>query len=789
MIAAFLVGHAVALYGSCEECQTCVKHCGRKCMDNAFGLEPKHEETREQWHHSVLALEDCCQADSQETRDEHVRHCVYNFAKLSTTCKQRVPLHVKVRTFGRCLASCGERYTETPANLELECCYETASKACGELFSMGQLQPEWELDDKRSELHNECFHYAMLHAQCPGVGELFAYNLANRTVEVRVNTADLEFQRQLPCAENATTKSAGCWQQHGHSERQWRLAAAADRDSLEVGRFYALLVYWLREYNEALGGEDMYPYKAGSRYLRAFMQQWSQWDILNDKRFRAELKRPSIAFPAVDDAQSREANAETGAAKDTQQNPLICANVTDPSVCSWRATFLELTRAHKVATTTDATPMVIMQALRLSLGDEAFAARTSPLVIDLLGYVPWRDRHHSHAYVLPWEVVAEDTRAVLGSRMGDTLKRLLPRVEHVLIRGYGPECPRVPRTSLRDDGWLDLELFPGFYAPTHPPPDLTLIEQGGLHDGTWISGEKYCGDPLGTAMTPADLRRGLKTVLTGKAMDHVLVLPCMWRQSIEALRDDGRLVFVTDYHEHEHRGTLNNLASLNVKVMHAFQSGFGDISPLSPEHRPRFDLLGSDPLLGGGGGVFRAQRRYRILMLNYTRVIAVSRNSYVVAFQGVALEGVNRDVMTAADKRRVQFDGFQDAAAKGVNPDGLTEADQRRLQYEACIGGWPRSDCNDIVQGNWKHQMRRLQFPRKRKDGGRVQVSRMARDGIKQIMREMKVYCDGQEFKVPLCGPRSMSSDDNVYDVPISQLPIPSGTSGQLVRGNGHDEL
>lgn len=101
-------------------------------------------------------------------------------------------------------------------------------------------------------------------------GEFFAYNLANHTVEVRVNAADLESQREWSCPENATTLSTGCWQEHGHPERQWRLAAAADRNSLEVGRFYALLVYWMREYADALGGEDKYPYKTGSRYFMKF---------------------------------------------------------------------------------------------------------------------------------------------------------------------------------------------------------------------------------------------------------------------------------------------------------------------------------------------------------------------------------------------------------------------------------------------------------------------------------------------------------------------------------------
>jgi len=262
----------------------------------------------------------------------------------------------------------------------------------------------------------------------------------------------------------------------------------------------------------------------------------------------------------------------------------------------------------------------------------------------------------------------------------------------------------------------------------------------------------------------------------------------MWRQSIEALRDEGRLVFVTDYHEHEHRGTLDNLASLNVKVKYAFKSGFGDISPLSPEFRPRFDMLGSDPLLEGGGGVFRAQRRYRILMLNYSRLVDLSRNSYVIAFQGAALEGVSRDVMTNAEQRHVQFDGYEEAAAKGVNPDGLTEADQRRQQYEACIGGWPINDCNEIVQGYWRNRMRflQLQLTSKMGLGSEAQEFNDAKtlEGIDHIMREMKVYCDGQAFKVPLCGMRVMSSDDNLNYVPLSHMPTPGHLSSEL-----HDEL
>lgn len=143
--------------------------------------------------------------------------------------------------------------------------------------------------------------------------------------------------------------------------------------------------------------------------------------------------------------------------------------------------------------------------------------------------------------------------------------------------------------------------------------------------------------------------------------------------------------------------------------------------------------------------------------------------------------------MTSAEQRQVQLDGYVAAAAKGVNPDGLTEADQRRLQYEACVGGWPIDDCNEIVQGYWSKRMRFLQLSSKKGHDSEAQELNHAKtlESLDHIMREMKVYCDGQAFKAPLCGMHALSTDDNINDnVPLSHLPTPSHPSS-----GRHDEL
>ena len=58
----------------------------------------------------------------------------------------------------------------------------------------------------------------------------------------------------------------------------------------------------------------------------------------------------------------------------------------------------------------------------------------------------------------------EATRVFWGAQIGAALRRMLPLVPRFLVRGFGPEAPRLAPTPLDDDGWLVLELIPGLCA-------------------------------------------------------------------------------------------------------------------------------------------------------------------------------------------------------------------------------------------------------------------------------------------------------------------------------------
>ena len=89
--------------------------------------------------------------------------------------------------------------------------------------------------------------------------------------------------------------------------------------------------------------------------------------------------------------------------------------------------------------------------------------------------------------VTPWEDVAAATAERWGSLIGGALRRLLPSVERVAVRGIGPEAPSLAATAMRPDGWLTLELVNGVYAPPAVAADVTLLENSGMHDDLWPS--------------------------------------------------------------------------------------------------------------------------------------------------------------------------------------------------------------------------------------------------------------------------------------------------------------
>ena len=229
------------------------------------------------------------------------------------------------------------------------------------------------------------------------------------------------------------------------------------------------------------------------------------------------------------------------------------------------------------------------------------------------------------------------TKLFLGESTGATLRRLLPRVKSMLIRGYGPEVPDVPRTSLREDGWLSLELHAGPYAKlSSPAPTITLAENAGIQDGFWPT-DAPCADPAGTAVLRPELGK-TKAARTGqRKVAAAMPLACHWRPTIELLRDSGRLVFVTSYNSHEHLKTLRNLRSIGCKIRHAYPFGFRQVGS---EFTPLVDLLRPEATERSGNLMkesfilFHAQYAHDVEVLGWERHVRFVRNSHVIAFQG-----------------------------------------------------------------------------------------------------------------------------------------------------------
>ena len=151
----------------------------------------------------------------------------------------------------------------------------------------------------------------------------------------------------------------------------------------------------------------------------------------------------------------------------------------------------------------------LAEMLRLLLGREAYAGRTEPVTIDVIGWAfTWLERPEGEETSMTEKIHAWDaelqaaTKLIWGTYIGDTLRRFLPLVRSVTIRGYGPEAPEVALTSLRDDGWLSLELHQGLYTePSQPPPTLTLLENSGLHDGGFWPSDGGCISDRGCLCT------------------------------------------------------------------------------------------------------------------------------------------------------------------------------------------------------------------------------------------------------------------------------------------------
>ena len=288
------------------------------------------------------------------------------------------------------------------------------------------------------------------------------------------------------------------------------------------------------------------------------------------------------------------------------------------------------------------TALAIVDALRLALGDEAFETRTAAVTVDMIGWAfHWEDQLEDGSRPMAkWSEVKSMTSYHMGNMRGAVLRRLLPKVRALTIRGYGPEAPHVPSAAMGDDGWLSLELHPGLYTPTQPPPTATLIENSGLMDGFWPI-EGGCLSEQGAAFPTIELRRRVAASSTGSWVEHKVPLSCLWRETIEALRDDGRMVYVTSYMSHEHLRTIAQLRSVGISLLHAYPFGFRESNQQLAEST--FDLL--DPQKNARGSkalgetmqlnLNMALWRYHIEVLGWEQTVAAqTRNCHVVVFQG-----------------------------------------------------------------------------------------------------------------------------------------------------------
>lgn len=316
------------------------------------------------------------------------------------------------------------------------------------------------------------------------------------------------------------------------------------------------------------------------------------------------------------------------------------------------------------------TALTIVEILRTTLGAD-YASRTAPVTIDVIGWAfHWTERAEvegtsNTVEVSVWDTeLQRDTRRFWGARIGGALRRMLPLVESVTVRGYGPEAPRVERTPLRDDGWLSLELYPGVYDRlSEPAPTLTLLENSGMHDDLWPS-DGGCVSDKGEldVMSKAELE-GRKAAGNTEGVG----LGCMWRDTIELLRDSGRLVHATSYSSHEHMLAVENLRAIGADIVEAYPNGFREegnrvlhMDLLRQEGNPLAESL-HDPWPRAWGSK-EAQYatttsiwRHRIETLGYENPVRASRNSHVLCFRGLSTPSAAADEAALARQKYDQL--------------------------------------------------------------------------------------------------------------------------------------
>jgi len=327
----------------------------------------------------------------------------------------------------------------------------------------------------------------------------------------------------------------------------------------------------------------------------------------------------------------------------------------------------------------------------LTLGEEQYKGRTERVTIDVVGWAfYWVERPvatgtSNTVETTEWDEITQvATQFYWGSRIGGILRRMLPRVEAITVRGYGPEAPSLSLTPLRDDGWLSLELHAGVYASmSEPEPTITLLENSGMHDDLWPSDGGCVSDKQEfQILSAAELRRR-----THEGDLEAVGLGCLWRETIELMINAGRLIWATSYQSHEHLQAIINLRGVGAEIIYAFPNGFrekdehgvvlnfvepaGVLGEALRDHYPR-PWGKSEALYAYTTAIWR----HRVDVGNYEAAAVASRNRHVLAFRGMlSMKRIKQQA-----ERHVAFEAYENRW-RSLN---TAAAVQRRLQDQAC---------------------------------------------------------------------------------------------------------
>lgn len=197
-------------------------------------------------------------------------------------------------------------------------------------------------------------------------------------------------------------------------------------------------------------------------------------------------------------------------------------------------------------------PLLVVHSLTLQLGSAGYTELSKPVVVDLGGWSPSSLRGGAR------RTTAFDRRRTdhtMETFWLPILRQLLPLVERLTLRGFGPELSLQTYVgSYGPQGWLRLELHQGAYPPAFQDiiPDATVLEMASLHDARWASAPAECATNQGLDVPTEAVAEALRSTdangYFGSKSGVAARIPyaCMWRASVDALiSDPERVVFFT----------------------------------------------------------------------------------------------------------------------------------------------------------------------------------------------------------------------------------------------------